>query len=254
MSNLPETEQKLKIKKTLDQLSTEEALKLMISEQNKGIFALSEQIEEINKVIEISVKHLKNFKNSRIIYCGAGTSGRIGVQDGAELYPTFGWPNNRLEFIIAGGPEALVKSIEGAEDDILMARQYTKNINLCHTDLVFCITASGNTPFTCEICRLAQNKKALTVSISNNKFGEINKFSKHNIFLDTKAEVITGSTRLKAGTSQKACVNIISSLVMVKLGFVKNGLMTNVVVSNKKLKDRKLRIQKELKKSFKKED
>ena len=248
MSNLPETEQNLKIKKTVDLLSTEDALKLMISEQIKGVFALSNQIEEISKVIEISVEHLKKYKNSRIIYCGAGTSGRIGVQDGAELYPTFGWPHNRLEFIIAGGSDALVKSIEGAEDNILMAQKYIKNINLCHKDLVFCITASGNTPFTCEVCKLAQNKKALTISISNNKFGEVNKFSTYHIFLDTKAEVITGSTRLKAGTSQKACINIISSLIMVKLGFVKNGLMTNVVVSNKKLKDRKLRIQNELKK------
>ena len=226
----------------------------MISEQHNGILALLKQIKQINKVIKISVEHLQKFKNSRIIYCGAGTSGRIGVQDGAELYPTFGWPINRLEFIIAGGYDALVRSIEGAEDNTLMAHQYAKNINLSHTDLVFCITASGNTPFTCEVCKLAQNKKALTVSISNNKFGEINKISKHHIFLDTKAEVITGSTRLKAGTSQKACLNIISSLIMVKLGFVKNGLMTNVVVSNKKLKDRKLRIQNELKKKLNKED
>ena len=147
MSILPETEQKLKIKKPVDLLPTEEALKLMIFEQNKGISSLSKQLGKIQKVIEISVKHLKKFKNSRIIYCGAGTSGRIGVQDGAELYPTFGWPINRLEFIIAGGYDALVRSIEGAEDNTLMAHQYTKNINLSHTDLVFCITAGGNTPF-----------------------------------------------------------------------------------------------------------
>ena len=252
MSNLPETEQKLKIKKTIDLLPIEEALNLMIFEQNEGVSSLSKQLEIIQKVIELSVEHLKKFKNSRIIYCGAGTSGRIGVQDGAELYPTFGWPANRLEFIIAGGPQALVKSIEGAEDNIAMARQNVEDINLCYTDLVFCITASGNTPFTCEVCKLAQNKKALTISISNNRFGEINKISKYQIFLDTKAEVITGSTRLKAGTSQKACINVISSLIMVKLGFVKNGLMTNVVVSNKKLKDRKLRIQNELSKKNKK--
>ena len=136
MSNLPETEQKLKIKKPVDLLPTEEAIKLMIFEQNKGISSLSKQLEIIQKVIEISVEHLKKFKNSRIIYCGAGTSGRIGVQDGAELYPTFGWPTNRLEFIIAGGPQALVKSIEGAEDNILMARQNVEDINLCYTDLV----------------------------------------------------------------------------------------------------------------------
>ena len=90
-----------------------------------------------------------------------------------------------------------------------MARQNVEDINLCCTDLVFCITASGNTPLICEVCRLAENKEALTVAISNNKFGDINKFSKYQIFLDTKAEVITGSTRLKAGTSQKACINII---------------------------------------------
>lgn len=246
MTKLPETEQKLELIKPIDQLSIDKSIKLMISEQNKGIDSILPQTNKIKKIIDLSVKHLKKFKKGRIIYCGAGTSGRIGVQDGSELYPTFGWPLKRVDYIIAGGFDALVKSVEGAEDDIFSAFRKVEEIKLSHEDLVFCITASGNTPFTCEVSRLAKNKKALNICISNNKFGKINLLTDHSVTLETGAEVITGSTRLKAGTSQKACLNIISSLIMVKFGYVKNGLMTNLVDSNQKLKDRKLRIQSEL--------
>ena len=244
MTNLPKTEHQLNTKQPIDKLPIENSIKLMISEQKKGISTITSQIKIIENIIDLSVKHLKKSKNSRIIYCGAGTSGRIGVQDGSELYPTFGWPIERVHYIIAGGLDALVKSIEGAEDDIVSAQEKVNNINLNKNDLVFCITASGNTPFTCEVSKLAEIKKALTISISNNKYGKIKKLSNYSIILDTKAEVITGSTRLKAGTSQKVCMNIISSLIMVKLGFVKNGLMTNLIASNKKLIDRKSRIEK----------
>ena len=240
---LPKTELIYPHADFVDELSTSNAIKLMIDDQINGLNEIYNNLENLVLIVENMYDHLKKY-NGRIVYCGAGTSGRIGVQDGSELYPTFGWPIERVHYIIAGGLDALVKSIEGAEDDILSAQEKVNNINLNKNDLVFCITASGNTPFTCEVSKLAEIKKALTISISNNKYGKIKKLSNYSIILDTKAEVITGSTRLKAGTSQKVCMNIISSLIMVQLGFVKNGLMTNLIASNKKLIDRKSRIEK----------
>ncbi|MDC1209562.1 N-acetylmuramic acid 6-phosphate etherase, partial [Pseudomonadota bacterium] len=171
---------------------------------------------------------------------GAGTSGRIGIQDGVELYPTFNWPKDRLDYIIAGGVSAILNAVENAEDSILSAKDavITKLIN--YTDVVIGLAASGNTPFTCKVLEEANNKKALTIAISNNPKGKILKFGDIKIVLNTKEEVIAGSTRLKAGTAQKICLNIISSMVMIKMGRVKNGFMNNMVPTNEKLRKRKI--------------
>ena len=176
----------------------------------------------------------------RLIYVGAGTSGRIGVQDGVELFPTFNWPRERVNFIIAGGDKAILEAVENAEDSINEAIQSVKNKKINSKDVLICLAASGNTPFTCKVIEEAFNKGALTIAISNNPEGNILKFGKVKIILDTKEEVIAGSTRLKAGTAQKICLNIISSMVMTKLGRVKNGLMNNMVPTNEKLRKRKI--------------
>ena len=156
-----------------------------------------------------------------------------------ELFPTFNWPNERLDFIIAGGIKALLKAVENAEDNMSMAENIVAEKLICNKDVVIGIAASGNTPFTCKVLEKAKCNNALTIAISNNPKGKILEYGDHKIILNTKEEVIAGSTRLKAGTAQKICLNIISSMVMVKMGKVKNGIMNEMIPTNKKLRLRK---------------
>lgn len=241
---IPKTELLYQKSKPIDQLNLMNGIHLMVNEQKKAALEVKKSAKSIEEAIIKITHHLSLNPKSRMIYVGAGTSGRIGMQDSVELYPTFNWPQNRVGFILAGGRPAIFKAIENAEDNtILAALQVKRNLINCH-DVVIGIAASGNTPFTCKILESANKKKALTIAISNNPFGEILNFGKVKIVLNTKEEVIAGSTRLKAGTAQKICLNIISSLVMVKLGFIKNGEMTNLVPTNDKLRQREARIKK----------
>ena len=166
-------------------------------------------------------------------------AGDLGVQDGVELYPTFGWAKDKVDFIIAGGSKALTSSIENSEDDIMSARHMVSKLKVNPTDVLIGLAASGNTPFTYEALRAAKEKKAKIIVISNNPDGIILKLSRYKIILNTKEEVVAGSTRLKAATAQKICLNLISTILMTKLGFVKNGYMINLVPNNEKLRNRK---------------
>ena len=240
--NIPKTELLYNKSTPIDQLSTEDAINLMIYEQKNASLTVKQASNSIKDAINVIYKHLQLYQNSRLIYVGAGTSGRIGMQDGVELHPTFDWPKERLDYLIAGGNQAIFGSIENAEDDIISAKKIVLEKKINSKDVVIGLAASGNTPFTCKVMEEAKKNNALTISISNNPKGEILKYANTGIILDTKEEVIAGSTRLKAGTAQKICLNIISSMVMIKLGRIKNGLMINMVPTNKKLKKRKARI------------
>jgi len=241
--NIPQTEQTFKKSKPIDHLSSANAISLMIKEHRRASLDVFKAAKSIEIATDKIYQHLNLNPKGRLIYVGAGTSGRIGVQDGVELLPTFSWPKSRLDYIIAGGKAALLNSIENAEDDILEATKIvlTKSIN--SDDVIIGLAASGNTPFTCKVLEEANKKNALTVAISNNPSGKLLEFGKCQIILDTKEELIAGSTRLKAGTAQKICLNIISSLVMVKMGRVKNGKMSYMLPTNQKLRDRRLRIE-----------
>ena len=226
--------------KPIDKLNTIEGIDLMVNEQKKAAL----EVKKISKTIDHAVNqiytHLLANKQGRLVYVGAGTSGRIGIQDGVELFPTFNWPKKRLDFIIAGGNEAILNAIENAEDNITSAKNVVKTKLINSQDVVIGLAASGNTPFTCKVMEEAKNKKALTISISNNPLGKILEFGEVKIVLNTKQEVIAGSTRLKAGTAQKICLNIISSMVMIMMGRVENGFMKDMVPTNQKLRKRKL--------------
>lgn len=237
--NTPKTELLYQKSKPIDHLSLFNGLFLMIKEQKNAAFEVKRSIKSIECAIEAIYKHLTLNSKGRLIYVGAGTSARIGVQDGVELFPTFNWPKKRLDFIIAGGVNALFNAIENAEDDILSAENIVEDKMIFHEDVVIGLAASGNTPFTCKVLEKAKNQNALTIAISNNPYGEILKYGDHKIILNTKEEVIAGSTRLKAGTAQKICLNVISSMVMVKMGRVKNGVMNEMVPTNEKLRLRK---------------
>lgn len=226
----------------IEKLSDVNAFDFMISNQKKAFEAITSNKNKIIKVVNILASKLLEVKKSRLIYVGAGTSGRVGVQDGVELIPTFGWPKSRIAYLMAGGRKALLESVEGAEDNEKEAKTDVENHQISCMDIVIGVSASGNTPYTNIVLKEAKKCGALTIGISNNKDAIIKSNSHINVILDTGAEVIAGSTRLTAGTSQKICLNIISTLVMTKLGKVKNGQMIEMIPLNKKLRKRALEI------------
>jgi N-acetylmuramic acid 6-phosphate etherase len=181
-------------------------------------------------------------EGGRLIYAGAGTSGRLAVQDGAELMPTFSWPADRLLLLMAGGKEAMTRAIEGAEDEVEQAHQLVQHHGIGPQDVLIAVAASGTTPFTLACLREAKQRGALTVGIANNSGTPILKESDHAIWLDTGPEPIAGSTRMNAGTAQRITLNVFSSLVMVLLGRVYDGLMVDLQAVNEKLVRRSERI------------
>lgn len=178
----------------------------------------------------------------RLIYVGAGTSGRLAVQDGAELVPTFSWPQDRLLLLIAGGKDALLRSVEGAEDQVAHATELVRRHGVGAADVVITVAASGTTPFTVTCLREAKQAGALTIGVANNKDTPLLEEADHAIFLDTGPEPIAGSTRMKAGTAQRIALILLSSLVMIRLGRVYEGLMVDVQALNTKLVGRSEKI------------
>jgi N-acetylmuramic acid 6-phosphate etherase len=175
----------------------------------------------------------------RLVYAGAGTSGRLAVQDGAELMPTFSWPNDRLLLFIAGGDEALLRAKEGAEDELGHAVDLVRRNGISTKDALIAVAASGTTPFTLACLREARARGALTVGIANNPGTPILEEAECPICLETGPEPIAGSTRMNAGTAQRIALSLISTLVMIRLGKVYAGLMVDVQASNAKLLDRR---------------
>lgn len=178
-------------------------------------------------------------QGGRLIYSGAGTSGRLAVQDGAELMPTFSWPPERLLLLIAGGNTAMVRAVEGAEDEIEEATELVKRYVVGSDDVLIAVAASGTTPFTLGCLRESKRRGALTVGIANNPGTPLLEEADHAILLQTGPEPIAGSTRMNAGTAQRIALNLLSSLLMIRLGRVYKGLMVDVQASNAKLASRR---------------
>jgi N-acetylmuramic acid 6-phosphate etherase len=181
-------------------------------------------------------------RGGRLVYVGAGTSGRLAVQDGAELIPTFSWPQERLLLLMAGGRNALLRSVEGAEDAVDQAVRQVHQHEIGSDDVVIAVAASGTTPFTLTCLKEARRRGALTIGVANNRDTPILNEADHAIWLDTGAEPIAGSTRMKAGTAQRITLNVFSSLVMILLGRVYDGLMVDLQAVNQKLLRRSERI------------
>ena len=186
----------------------------------------------------IQAMELRLAEGGRLIYAGAGTSGRLAVQDGAELMPTFSWPPQRLVLLIAGGEEALLHAVEGAEDQIEHANEEIARRGVTGEDVLIAAAASGTTPFTLACLRSAKAAGALTVGIANNPGTPLLVEADHAILLETGPEPIAGSTRMKAGTAQRIAMNLLSSVLMIRMGRVYEGLMVDVQASNKKLEKR----------------
>jgi len=187
-------------------------------------------LEAAAHAMEARLRH-----RGRLVYAGAGTSGRLAVQDGAELMPTFSWPQDRLVLLMAGGEEALLTSVEGAEDDVGDAERLIRDHVVDHKDALIAVAASGTTPFTLACLREAKRRGALTIGIANNPDTPLLAEADHPVLLDTGPELIAGSTRLKAGTAQKIALNLLSSVLMIRLGRVYQGLMVDVRAVNQKL-------------------
>ena len=178
----------------------------------------------------------------RLVFVGAGTSGRIAVQDGVELGPTFGWPADRIVTLLAGGVKAMTRSVEGAEDDGDAACEELRHHGIGAADVVIGVAASGRTPYTVAAVEAARMAGALTIGIANNAESRLIVAADHGIVLATGSEVIAGSTRMKAGTAQKIALNLLSTAIMLRLGRVYRGLMVDMMISNEKLLDRARRM------------
>lgn len=228
----------------IDTWSTAELVDGMVESQFTAIGAVAAARPAIAQAIDAMAERLRT--TGRIIYLGAGTSGRIGAQDGAELPPTFNWPYERAVTLMAGGPGALVKAVENAEDSPTAAAEGLDALGLAPADAVIGLAASGSTPYVAAGLRHAREKGALTIGIINNPGGEIGRIAEIEILLDTGPEFLAGSTRMKAGTSQKVALNVISTGVMIKLGFVYRGKMVEMKATNAKLRERATRMVSDL--------
>lgn len=224
----------------LDQMSPEEILKIMNDEDSNVIEAVKEQIPQIAKAVEYIVKALKD--GGRLIYLGAGTSGRIGLMDAVECPPTFGTDYEDVIGLIAGGSSAFIKAVEGAEDNREMAVEDLKKIQLRKKDVIVGLTASGRTPYVIGGINYANSVGSITISVSCNKNSSVSKVAEIPIEVDCGPEVLTGSTRLKAGTAQKMVCNMLSTVSMIRIGKVYKNLMVDLQLTNEKLVDRGIRI------------
>lgn len=220
----------------LDSWSTADMIAAMFKEQLGAAVAVGDALGSIAAAVEDAVPALQ--RGGRLVYCGAGTSGRIGVQDGAELPPTFDWPSDRVVFAMAGGPDALTRSTEEAEDSEAAGAQAMRDAKVGANDVVIGLAASGATPFTIGALREARAAGAVTVAIACNPDAPLFQVAGHRILADTGAEVIAGSTRMKAGTAQKIVLNLFSTAVMVRMGRVYRGLMVDMRARNAKLRRR----------------
>ena len=229
----------------LDLWPTGDVVAAMCEGQLDAAAAVQSQVEAIARAADEAAERLQH-PSGRLVYVGAGTSGRLAVLDGVELEPTFGWSRDRMIFGIAGGLDALAGSVEGAEDDEDSARALVRSADLDRNDVVIGVAASGTTPFTVAAVREASAAGALTVGIASNANTPLLLAAKHPIFLDTGTELVAGSTRMKAGTAQKIALNLLSTAIMVRLGRVHDGLMVDMRVSNRKLRTRAIGIVAEI--------
>ena len=220
----------------LDAWSLASAMEAMWEGQLAAVAAVGRALPAITAATDAAKEALGD--RGRLIYVGAGTSGRVAVQDGAELPPTFAWPPERLRFIIAGGESALVASVEGAEDDVADAVKQIDDVRLSPHDVVIAVAASGTTPFTVAALQQAGTYGIATVGVANNPGTALLTSAKYPVLVETGRELIAGSTRMKAGTAQKVVLNLISTGIMLRLGRVFRGMMVNMQTTNTKLKRR----------------
>ncbi|MFF7645505.1 N-acetylmuramic acid 6-phosphate etherase [Streptomyces canus] len=224
----------------IDRLPTLDIARLMNGEDASVPAAVSRQLPRIAAAIDAIADRMA--RGGRLIYAGAGTAGRLGVLDASECPPTFNTDPARVVGLIAGGPKALVTSVEGAEDSAELARADLDGLAVTDRDTVVGVSASGRTPYAVGAVEHARAKGALTVGLSCNADSALAAAADHGIEVVVGPELLTGSTRLKAGTAQKLVLNMLSTITMIRLGKTYGNLMVDVRASNEKLRARSRRI------------
>jgi len=224
----------------LDVMTVGELLQVMNESDTEVPKAITQVLPTIKIIIDGIIDRM--LQGGRLIYMGAGTSGRLGVLDAAELGPTFSVAPTEVIAFIAGGDVALRHAVEAAEDNIELSVAELKKINLTAQDIVIGIAASGRTPYVISALKYANEIGALSVGLTSNPGSEITKVAQHAIAVDTGPELLAGSTRLKSGTAQKLVLNMISTITMIRLGKTFGNLMVDLQITNEKLMDRAVRI------------
>src|SRR5712664_1271945 len=234
------TEQPNPASKNLDRMTAQEIVRLMNREDRKVAAAVGRELPAIARAVDAIVDGIR--KGGRLIDVGAGTSERVGVGDVAECPPTFGISPKRVVALIAGGRRAITRAVEGAEDSERNGERDLWAKKLTERDVVVGIAASGTTPYVVGALRYARRRGATTVAVTSNLRMPVGRLAKIVIAPEVGPEVLTGSTRLKAGTSQKMVLNMLSTAVMARLGHVYENLMIDMMLTNEKLAERALRI------------
>jgi N-acetylmuramic acid 6-phosphate etherase len=234
------TEQRNAASKNLDRMTAMEIVRLMNREDRKVATAVGREIAAIARAVDAIASGIR--KGGRLIYVGAGSSGRMAVLDAAECPPTFGISSKLVQALIAGGRRAVTGAVERAEDSIRNAERDLREKRLTRNDVVVGISASGTTPYVLGAMKFARKKGAKTIAVTSNRRTPVARLAKIVIAPEVGPEVLTGSTRLKAGTAQKMVLNMLSTAAMVRLGHVYENLMIDVALTNQKLYDRGLRI------------
>ena len=224
----------------IDAVSTLNKLKIINNEDKKVAYAIESELPNIAKAVDAITDTLRN--GGRLIYLGAGTSGRLGILDAVECPPTFGVSHELIVGILAGGRDAVFKSIEGVEDSREAGVLSLKEINFTNADILCGIAASGRTPYVIGGLEYAAQIGAKTIALSCNKGSQISDYASIKIEVEVGAEVISGSTRMKSGSAQKMILNMLSTTSMINLGYVYKNLMIDVQCSNQKLQSRATKI------------
>jgi N-acetylmuramic acid 6-phosphate etherase len=234
------TEQRNFASHNLDHMSSLEIVRLMNREDRRIAPAIGRELPAISRAVDGIVDCICG--GGRLLYIGAGTSGRLGVLDASECPPTFGVSSQLVRALIAGGPRAIRNPVEGAEDNRAQARRDLRKLGLTKNDALVGLAASGTTPYVVSAIAYAKQKGALTVGVTANRNSPLARAAKIAIAPDVGPEVLTGSTRIKAGTAQKMVLNMLSTASMVRLGHAYDNLMIDLTKTNKKLRDRAGRI------------
>lgn len=241
---IPNTEADNPASRLIDKLSTEEVVALINAEDAKVAAAVEAALPQVARAVDAIAQALG--AGGRLFYIGAGTSGRLGVLDAVECVPTFSAPPQLVQGIIAGGDRALTQAVEGAEDDPAQAKRDMQARNVTAADVVCCIAASGRTPYVIGALNYARELGAATIAVACNPGSPIGALAAVNISVDLGPEVISGSTRMKAGSAQKMILNMLSTGAMIRLGKVYGNLMVDVKVTNQKLAGRANRLVRQI--------
>ncbi|MEQ9812506.1 MAG: N-acetylmuramic acid 6-phosphate etherase [Azospirillaceae bacterium] len=231
--------------RAIDTWPTETVVEALFEAQLAAAAAVGGATGPLARAAEAIAERLRR-PESRLVFAGAGASGRIAIQDGVELTPTYSLEPDRIIYLLAGGTPALTRSVEGAEDEAEAAAALIAEHGVGAADVAIGLAASGTTRFTVAAIEAARGRGALTIAMANNAGAPLLDAAEHPILLPTGAEPIAGSTRMKAGTAQKIALNLLTTATMVRLGRVHEGMMVDMKMSNAKLRDRGARIVAEL--------